>query len=338
MTPELPLHAGATGQAVDDLRARLEALDIHSDDEPGCFGPATERAVRAFQEARGLRVDGTVGPQTWSSLVEAGYRLGDRMLYLRSPMLRGDDVAHLQRDLGSLGFDTGRVDGIFGPHSAAAVTDFQRNAGLTSDGVSGPDTVAALRRFVRDPGTTVTHLREAEALRDLMSTLEAHRIVIGETGGAGALADECGRALAEMGATVAVLHEPNESAQAAAANLFGAECFLGIAPRETGPSQAYFYRTEGYESAGGRRLAESVLGELRTAGLTCADEPHGMRLTVLRETRMPAVMCDLGPVTDLVPLIESVARALSAAVGGWALRPVPPPPPMHSLDHSMWTT
>src|SRR6266545_3977054 len=47
-------------------------------------------------------------------------------------MLRGDDVYELQRELGSLGFDAGRVDGIFGPRTLEALLGFQRNAGVTT--------------------------------------------------------------------------------------------------------------------------------------------------------------------------------------------------------------
>ena len=73
-----------------------------------------------------------------AALVEAGYRLGDRSLYLHSPMMRGDDVADLQLRLGGLGFDAGRIDGVFGPDSARALLDFQRNTGLATDGIAGP--------------------------------------------------------------------------------------------------------------------------------------------------------------------------------------------------------
>ena len=55
----------------------------------GTFREGTRAAVEAFQYRRGLRVDGVCGRQTWSALVEAGRRLGDRFLYRRSPMLRG---------------------------------------------------------------------------------------------------------------------------------------------------------------------------------------------------------------------------------------------------------
>ena len=83
-----------------DLQRRLSALGHESAaDDPGRFAEATERAVRDFQEARGLRVDGVCGRHTWSALVEAGWALGDRLLYHRSPPLRGDDVAVSEADV-----------------------------------------------------------------------------------------------------------------------------------------------------------------------------------------------------------------------------------------------
>ncbi len=109
------LRPGSHGEAVRDLQLRLGALGHETPhDEFGEFGPTTEQVVRGFQEARGLRVDGLCGPQTWAAVVESGYRLGDRLLYRRRPMLRGDDVAELQRRLNGLGFDAGREDGILG--------------------------------------------------------------------------------------------------------------------------------------------------------------------------------------------------------------------------------
>ena len=140
-TPPSRSGPAPPARAVRDLQRRLAIVGHVAADSLGVYGPATEAAVRAFQERRGLSVDGICGIETWSSLVEAGHRLGDRLLYLRSPMLRGDDVAALQALLGALGFDAGRVDGIFGPDTQHAVAEFQRNTGLTTDGICGPATV-----------------------------------------------------------------------------------------------------------------------------------------------------------------------------------------------------
>ena len=61
-----------------------------------------------FQARRGCcGSTALVGPDTWGQLVEAGYRLGDRTLYLHSPLFRGDDVRALQRKLNALGLRRG---------------------------------------------------------------------------------------------------------------------------------------------------------------------------------------------------------------------------------------
>ncbi|NNN22723.1 MAG: peptidoglycan-binding protein, partial [Acidimicrobiales bacterium] len=109
-------------------------------DRPGVFGVETQEAIRLFQASRNLEVDGICGPNTWASLIEASWKLGDRLLYRRQPMLRGDDIAELQKQFNMLGFDTGRIDGIFGDATLSALTEFQRNVGLRSDGVVGPRT------------------------------------------------------------------------------------------------------------------------------------------------------------------------------------------------------
>ena len=114
--------------------------------EAGGYCAHTEHAVRSFQTARGLHGDGICDETTWTALVEASWRLGDRQLLLTLPNLRGDDVADLQSRLARLGFDCGRVDGILGPRTARALADFQSNCGLLADGICGPDTVRSIER------------------------------------------------------------------------------------------------------------------------------------------------------------------------------------------------
>src|SRR6266508_1010214 len=126
--PTRAIRPGDEGEEVRDVQARLGALGFRVDPaEAGRFGPATEAAVREFQQRRGLVVDGIVGVGTWAELVEAGYGLGDRTLYLHYPFLRGDDVRTLQARLSALGFDAGREDGIYGERTDRGVREFQRN-------------------------------------------------------------------------------------------------------------------------------------------------------------------------------------------------------------------
>jgi N-acetylmuramoyl-L-alanine amidase len=289
-----------------------------SGDEGGRFATGTEAAVRSFQEQRGLRVDGICGPQTWSSLVEAGYGLGDRLLYHTSPPLRGDDVADLQRRLSGLGFDTGRVDGIFGEDTQRAVLEFQRNAGLTGDAVCGPATFAALTRVRAREGDPlpVTSVREREALRSSPRTLHGRRVVVGQAGGLDALTDAVVRALAETGAQAIPLHHPDGSAQAQQANGVGADVFIGLVAAEKGCSTAY-YAAHRYESDGGRRLAECIQDHVPPVLGTEPQPPVGMALPVLRETRMPAVLCELGPPAALVGRGADLAYALTRALECW---------------------
>jgi N-acetylmuramoyl-L-alanine amidase len=293
-------------------------------DEPGRYGEATAKAVSAFQEVRGLRVDGICGPQTWSALVEAGWALGDRLLYLRTPPLRGDDVADLQRRLGALGFDAGRVDGILGPTTAAAIVDFQRNAGITVDGTCGPATLAELRRLGgRAAGAeSVAGVREREALRRAPRTLEGRRVVVGQSGGLGALAQAVSRALSEAGALVLAVADPDDADQAAQANAFGADVYLHLALGRDDSCTIAYYATAGFTSVGGSRLASLLQAEL--AGVLpdqAGCQPRGMRLPLLRETRMPAVVCELGPPAVVVGRTAELAGAVARALTAWAEAP-----------------
>jgi lysozyme len=76
--PNRPLlKRGAKGKAVERLQRALRAAG-YAVAPDGDFGPATDRAVRAFQEARRLQPDGVVGPATWNALAAGGGGGGGR--------------------------------------------------------------------------------------------------------------------------------------------------------------------------------------------------------------------------------------------------------------------
>ena len=110
-----------------DLQRRLSAAGFLAPGsaEDSTFCARTHAALLAFQDSYGLATTGECDEQVWSSLIEASWTLGERLLFLRSPNIRGDDVASLQSLLNRLGFDCGRVDGIYGPRTSEAVAEFR---------------------------------------------------------------------------------------------------------------------------------------------------------------------------------------------------------------------
>ncbi len=61
---------------------------------------------------------------------------------------QGEDVAALQTQLNSLDFNCGKVDGIFGPKTYAAVVALQKSCGLAADGIVGPQTRNAIANLL----------------------------------------------------------------------------------------------------------------------------------------------------------------------------------------------
>jgi N-acetylmuramoyl-L-alanine amidase len=364
------LVRGARGGSVLDVQARLGSLGYRIDPgEHGLFGPATEAAVREFQQRRQLLVDGAVGPETWDELVEAGYAFGDRILYLRYPYYRGDDVRALQASMNLLGFDAGREDGIFGERTDRAVKEFQHNVGLPPDGILGATTVAAvgrLRPVGQGPGRAA--VREAEALSRLSASLQGARIaidpghghddpgVIGPTGlteaqvtyqAAEALVDE----LAGRGASPFLLRaaraNPSPSERARTANAAGAEVLIAVHMNSHEDSAAegastYYYGREDWFSQAGRRLAELVQGELTTRLSLKDGRTHPMALPLLRETQMPAVQVEPCFITNMreesllahEPFRKELARVLADAIERFFAGSAGTAAPARSADRS----
>ena len=303
------LARGDGGEAVRDLQQRIGALGYDvTGDEPGRFGDATEAAVRAFQQARGLAVDAICGRHTWAALVESGFSLGDRLLYARRPMLRGDDVAELQRRLNKLGFDAGREDGILGDRTIAALTEFQRNVALTADGICGSTTVAALDRVSSMAAGSVASVREREEIRRGPRRLGGRRVYVLAALGFEVLGDAVTRGL--LGADAdAVLDTSggDESVAAAAANRFDADLCLALGSGAADECRCCYFASGTFRSEGGYRVATAVQEELLhllPAGAACG-RSHGL----LRETRMAAVVCELVERGDVEAMRGLVARA-----------------------------
>ncbi len=324
------IRAGDRGEAVRDVQARLvRVTDGGTPDLPvdGVFDAVTKQAVRHFQRSRGLAADGIVGPETWRALTEASHGLGDRLLWHASTMMRGDDVLELQSRLNRLGFDAGQEDGMFGARTRMAVEEFQRNVGLAVDGVGGADTIAALKRLHRghQSGGIGARARQREALRSLAGRgLVGTRILVdpvrggvdpGRTGPGGArevditwqIARRLTAMLVARGAAATLTRGPvnggTASQRARQANELDADLVVSIATNANDNPVArgaasYYFGTGAFVSEAGYELALRVQQAMVADGWTPDCGVHPVTWTLLRETRMPAVVVEPGFLTS----------------------------------------
>jgi N-acetylmuramoyl-L-alanine amidase len=280
--------------------------------------------------------------------------------------VRGDDVRALQGALSRLGFDAGKEDGIFGPQTDRAAREFQRGIGVPVDGIVGSSTVEAFSRLRTGPagvatGHRPTAVRERERLRELSPhQLRGATIAldaghggddagaIGPTGLEEArvaleLVEALSQEMAARGAQPLLLRRrqdaPNDSIRARAANDARASLLVAIhlnSHAEPGAEGAtvFYCGREGWVSPLGHRLAELILEELTSLGLTDG-RTHAKWLPLLRETRMPAVHVEPCFITN--PREEAALRddGFRARLAGAMARGIeryfegadPPPPP-----------
>jgi len=333
MTPQR-YRLGDTGPAVAEIRAKLSQLGLLDDRGSDVFDDDVHRAVLLFQQERGLSADGVVGATTYRVLDEARWRLGDRLLsYVVANPQAGDDVLSLQRRLSELGFEVGRVDGVFGPRTGEALREFQRNVGLPADGTCGPGTFKALARLAPIvTGGRPDSLRAREALRQAGARLSG-KIVVVDPGHGGPDRGNVGHGLEEaaivedlaariegrLGATgvqayltrgVVLNEELEEYTRAHFANEANANLVISVHV-DAHPNPAacgvatYFYGSDrpdsdrpGVNSVIGETFAGLIQREIvaRTDLVDCRS--HAKTWDLLRHTRMAAVRVELGYLTN----------------------------------------
>lgn len=331
------LRLGDRGIAVSTVRAALVELGRlprasgqgeHVFAPEQLFDTALDHAVRAFQQDRGLIVDGLVGTATWRALEEAGFRLGTRtLIYRLSAPMAGDDVAELQTRLLELGFDAGRHDGVFGHQTHQALCTFQSDYGLIPDGICGPGTLRALEPLRKVTGGSAHRIREEEAVRLSGPRLRGKRIVIdpghggldrgvvgtgprGDIAEADVVWDVATRLEGRMSATgmETLLTRPRNAGppdgeRAALANSWGADLVISLhadinrSPQANGVATFHFGAVHGPSSSVGELLAQYIQRELVVRTGMLDGRSHARTWELLRRTRMPTVHVELGYLT-----------------------------------------
>lgn len=273
--------------------------------------------IRSFQQERGLHVTGDLNDATQRALEEARWKLGDRSLYLQSEsMMRGDDVAALQSRLTEMGFHCGRVDGLFGHMTEAAVKEFQKSVGTKVDGKCGPATIIALLRLTKIvSGGAPGALRESAAQKNRGPAL-ANKVIVLDPASEEYereivydIAQRIEGRLLALGASVFLTrgtnNNPSEAERITFTNQSNADLLISLHVDSHKNSAArgvatFFYGSDqhGVHSIVGERFASLVQREIcaRTDFLNC--RTHAKTWDSLRLTKAPAVRVDLGYATN----------------------------------------
>ena len=298
---------------------RLGFLETASD----LFDQKLEEAIKAFQQERGLTASGLINEITQRALSEARWRLGDRILILGNQnLMRGDDVTALQERLIQMGFNCGKVDGVYGIKTEAAVKEFQKSVGILVDGKCGPSTLISLMRLVKTvQGGAPGALRES-IKHSVRSPALANKVIVIDPSWGGDFAGESfygvtesevvfdlaqrleGRLLA-LGVNVVLTrsskNSPLEKERIEIANSVNADLLIALKvdsyknEKANGVATYYYGRDDkGVHSVVGERFANLIQREIcaRTDLLNC--RTHAKSWDLLRLTVAPAVRIDLG--------------------------------------------
>ena len=186
ITPEnvIVIRAGSMGEVVRRLQARLQELGYYTSRLDGVYLTDDIEAVRAFQSANGLKVDGKAGYETQTALYSDSAIRGNANVTSGETALvntlrygsEGNEVTTLQNRLIALGYLAGSADGKFGRDTKSAVIAFQKANGLSADGVVGADTSAKLyaSNVVSNTVSSTQTLRVgavSDAVRDMQNRL-----------------------------------------------------------------------------------------------------------------------------------------------------------------------
>ena len=170
--PNFPVEefsAGDKGWQVTGLQNTLKGLGFYTSEPTGVYDTATQNAVRKFQTAHHLTVDGiagkktlqllnllaaTPGPQITPAPAATATPLTAQNVVVMKNGAKGVEVTRLQNRLMELGYYTCVADGVYDSDEIAAVKEFQRKNGLTVDGVAGLATQQALYAASAIPAAT----------------------------------------------------------------------------------------------------------------------------------------------------------------------------------------
>jgi len=149
------LKIGTKGDSVKVLQQQLKSLGYFSYPEiTGYYGTVTAEAVKKFQRANGLTVNGIADSKTIAKLEAAvkekkGTSKQQSKSAALKPGSKGNEVRQLQSNLKLLGFFTHHtITDYYGTITSDAVRKFQQQNGLAATGIADSTTLQKIRQAV----------------------------------------------------------------------------------------------------------------------------------------------------------------------------------------------
>jgi len=281
------------------------------------------QGIKAFQQERGLTSTGVINEITKRALEEARFKLGDRVLSFNpTALIRGDDVSNLQQRLIQLGFNCGKIDGVFGIKTEVAVKEFQKSVGVFVDGKCGPSTLIALMRLVKTVSGGAPGVLRESAKHAVRSPALANKVIVIDPSWGGEFTGESNNGVVEseivfdlaqrlegrllaLGVNVVLTrsakNSPLEKERIETANSVNADLVIALKvdsyknEKASGVATYYYGRDDKkIHSVVGERFANLMQREIcaRTDLLNC--RTHAKSWDLLRLTVAPTVRVDLG--------------------------------------------
>lgn len=142
-----PLAVGSSGVAVVNIQQHLRAAGFDPKHVGGKFDERTGAALKAFQRHAGLPATGTVDAATWKSLKNSFILTKSAANPAQSVGERSRAVKTTEQLLKKMGFNPGKIDGLFDKRTLNAVKKYERKEGINVDGRVDPK---QLSRMVKD--------------------------------------------------------------------------------------------------------------------------------------------------------------------------------------------
>lgn len=147
------LRFGDQGSQIKKLQEELSTNNFYHAKVDGYYGPKTTNAVKRYQEYHSLSADGVANEHTLKRLHLVKIAEKEEEEFITTTLRTGDKgtkVEKLQTYLKEHGYYNENIDGIYGPQTQRAITNFQKLHGLKADGIAGNATLSFLVQSKKD--------------------------------------------------------------------------------------------------------------------------------------------------------------------------------------------